>query len=175
MKLLIIKKMISQWTCQSFISKPIWLLTILKKYKKSKTWIIMPTMLSIKRPNNNSMEISSKEITNEKNLSIWYTKKFKQRLHIKLRTIKKSKMKKLIDKNKSELSRETQLISCIVEIFTYFWLLLLKRPCKEESKSKLPMPLGIYWWENYWICWNGLKQAWITRKNSQAFNAGNNS
>lgn len=105
----------------------------------------MPTMLSIKRPNNNSMEISSKEITNEKNLSIWYTKKFKQRLHIKLKTINKSKMKKLIDKNKSELLRETQLISCIVEISTYFWLLLLKKPCKEESKSKLPMPLGIYW------------------------------
>ena len=129
---------------QSFISRPTWLLIIPKKSKKSKISTIMPTMLSIKKLSNNLMAISLKETIKERNLSIWFTKKLKQKLHIKLKTTKKSKIKKLIDKNKSELLKEIQLISCIVEIFMYFWLLLLKRLCKEENKSKLPMLLDIY-------------------------------
>lgn len=60
----------------------------------------MPTMLSIKKLSNNLMEISLKETIKERNLSIWFTKKLKQKLHIKLKTTKKSKIKKLKDKNK---------------------------------------------------------------------------
>jgi hypothetical protein len=54
-------------------------------------------------------------------------------------------MKKQIDKNKSEHLKEIQLTFCIEEIFTFSWLLLLKRQWKEERKSKLQMQLDTFW------------------------------
>lgn len=69
----------------------------------------------------------------------------KQILNIKLKIIKKFKMKKQIDKNKSEHLKEIQLTFCIEEIFTFSWLLLLKRQWKEERKSKLQMQLDTFW------------------------------
>ena len=144
-----ISKMISQWTYQSFISKPTWLLIILKKFKRSKILTIMRMTLWIKRQSNNLMAISSKEVTKEKDLLIWDIKSFRPRLHIKLKIINKFKMKKLKDKNKLEPLKEILLISYIVEIFMSSWLLLLKRLWKEERKLKLLMQLDIYWWENF--------------------------
>lgn len=167
--------MILQWTYQSFISKPIWLLIIPKKFKRSKILTIMRMTLWIKRQSNNSMAISSKEITKEKDLLIWDIKNFRPRLHIKSKIINKFKIKKLKDKNKSKPLKEILLISYIVEIFMFSWLLLLKRLWKEVRKLKLLMQLDIYWWENFWICWNGSKRVWTTRNNSLDFNVGNNS
>lgn len=91
------------------------------------------------------MAISSKEITKEKDLLIWDIKNFRLKLRIKSKIINKFKMKKLKDKNKSKPLKEILLISYIVEIFMFSWLLLLKRLWKEVRKLKLLMQLDIYW------------------------------